>query len=42
VEYRFFGGLTYDEIGAVLGVDARTARRDWVRARALLYDLLGT
>jgi RNA polymerase sigma factor (TIGR02999 family) len=42
VEYRFFGGLTYEEIAAVLGVDPRTARRDWVRARALLHDLLGT
>lgn len=41
VEYRFFGGLTYEEIGSVLGVDERTARRDWVRARAILYDSLG-
>ena len=41
VEYRFFGGLTNDEIGRVLGVDARTVRRDWTRARALLRDSLG-
>ncbi|HEX7981133.1 MAG TPA: ECF-type sigma factor [Gemmatimonadaceae bacterium] len=40
VEYRFFGGLTNEEIGTVLGVDARTVRRDWVRARALLHDSL--
>lgn len=36
VEYRFFGGLTNEEIGVVLGVDARTVRRDWARARDML------
>jgi RNA polymerase sigma factor (TIGR02999 family) len=41
VESRFFGGLTNDEIGVVLGVDARTVRRDWTRARILLRDSLG-
>ena len=40
VEYRFFGGLTNEEIGQVLGVDARTVRRDWARARTLLRDTL--
>lgn len=40
VEYRFFGGLTNEEIGRVLGVDARTVRRDWARARTLLRDTL--
>jgi RNA polymerase sigma factor (TIGR02999 family) len=40
VEYRFFGGLTNEEIGSVLGVDARTVRRDWMRARTLLRDAL--
>jgi RNA polymerase sigma factor (TIGR02999 family) len=40
VEYRFFGGLTNDEIGVVLGVDARTVRRDWARARTLLHSSL--
>jgi RNA polymerase sigma factor (TIGR02999 family) len=40
VEYRFFGGLTNAEIGTVLGVDARTVRRDWARARALLHNSL--
>ena len=41
VEYRFFGGLTNEEIGAVLGVDARTVRRDWTKARSLLRAGLG-
>jgi len=36
VEYRFFGGLTMDEIGALLGVSARTIRRDWAKAKAWL------
>lgn len=42
VEYRFFGGLTNDEIAVVLGVDERTVRRDWTRARMLLRDALGS
>jgi RNA polymerase sigma factor (TIGR02999 family) len=40
VEYRFFGGLTNDEIASVLGVDARTVRRDWARARTMLRSSL--
>lgn len=36
VELRFFGGLEFEEIGAVLDVTERTARRDWVFARAWL------
>jgi len=40
VEYRFFGGLTNEEIGRVLDVDARTVRRDWARARTLLRETL--
>lgn len=36
VEYRFFGGLTQDEIAAVLDVSAPTVRRDWRLARAWL------
>jgi hypothetical protein len=31
VECRFFGGLTEDEIAAVLGVTVRTVQRDWPR-----------
>ena len=34
VECRYFGGLTEDETAAVLGVTARTVRRDWMKAKA--------
>ncbi len=40
VELRFFTGLTDNEIGEVLGISARTVRRDWVKARAWLYSEL--
>jgi RNA polymerase sigma factor (TIGR02999 family) len=40
VEYRFFGGLTNDEIAEVLGVNVRTIERDWRKARMLLRDEL--
>lgn len=33
VELKFFGGLTFAEIGEVLSVDERTAKRDWALAR---------
>lgn len=41
VEYRFFGGLTEAETAEVLGVDARTIRRDWAKGRAWLAMELG-
>jgi RNA polymerase sigma factor (TIGR02999 family) len=40
VEYRFFGGMTEEEIAQVLGVSARSVQRDWVKARAWLYKEL--
>ena len=40
VEYRFFGGLTEDEIAEALNVAPRTVRRDWVKARGLLHAWL--
>ncbi len=40
VECRFFGGLTEEETAAALGVTARTVRRDWRKARGLLYSWL--
>jgi len=40
VEYRFFGGLTHEEIAAALGITVRTVERDWAKARVLLRDLL--
>jgi RNA polymerase sigma factor (TIGR02999 family) len=36
VEYRFFGGLTQEEIAEVLNVSVPTVRRDWRLARAWL------
>ncbi|MDX1741572.1 MAG: sigma-70 family RNA polymerase sigma factor, partial [Rhodothermales bacterium] len=36
VTYRFFGGLTHQEIAEVLGVSEPTVRRDWRLARAWL------
>ncbi len=40
VEYRFFGGLTHEEIAAALGITVRTVERDWAKARVLLRDLV--
>jgi RNA polymerase sigma-70 factor (ECF subfamily) len=37
VEMHFFGGLGFEEIGEVLSVSPRTAKRDWSMARAWLY-----
>jgi RNA polymerase sigma factor (TIGR02999 family) len=37
VELRFFGGLTVEETAEVLDVDPRTVKRDWRKARAMLY-----
>ena len=36
VEMRYFAGLSDDDIAAALGVNARTVRRDWQKARLLL------
>jgi len=41
VELRFFGGLTFEEIGKVLGINERTAKRDWTLARGWLGNNLG-
>lgn len=37
VKLRFFGGLTLEEAGEVMGVTERTAKRYWSFARAWLY-----
>lgn len=37
VELRFFGGLTVEEIAAVLDVSPITVKRDWALAKAWLY-----
>lgn len=40
VEYRFFGGLTADEIGEVLGIPVAVVRQEWTLARTWLYRAL--
>jgi RNA polymerase sigma-70 factor (ECF subfamily) len=40
VELRFFGGLTNEEIGAVLNISTDTVMRDWRLARAWLHRIL--
>lgn len=40
VEHRFFAGLSEEETAALLGVSARTVRREWVKARAWLHKEL--
>jgi RNA polymerase sigma factor (TIGR02999 family) len=40
VELRYFVGLEVDEIAAALGVNERTARRDWAAAREWLRERL--
>src|SRR4029453_9138862 len=36
-ELRFFGGLSLEETGHVLGVSVATVEREWQAARAWLY-----
>jgi RNA polymerase sigma factor (TIGR02999 family) len=40
VEMRYFAGLTEQDIAACLGVTERTVRRDWDKARTLLFAAL--
>jgi RNA polymerase sigma factor (TIGR02999 family) len=40
VELHYIGGLSFDEIGAVLGLSARTIKRDWAVARVWLFKHL--
>ncbi len=42
VELRFFGGLSEEETGEVLGISARTVKREWATAKAwLLREMKG-
>ena len=40
VEMRYFGGMTEAEIAEALGMSERTVRRDWEKARLLLFAAL--
>lgn len=42
VELRYFGGLTEAEIASVLATSERTVRRDWEKARLLLFAALAS
>ena len=42
VEFRFFGGMSEEEIASVLGITTRTVRRDWDKARLLLRHALAS
>lgn len=41
VELRFFAGLSVEDVASALDVDPRTIERDWRKARAFIYDLMG-
>lgn len=40
VELRYFGGLSMEEIAAVLSISLRSAKRDWSLARIWLFQQL--
>lgn len=40
VELRFFGGLSVEEVAEVTDTSERTVKRDWRKARALLYQAI--
>ena len=40
VELRYFGGLSVEEVAEVVGVSAKTVKREWSVARAWLYGQL--
>jgi len=40
VVYRYFGGLTNEQTADLLGISARTVRREWSYARLWLYRMI--
>ena len=40
IEYRVFGGLTIEEVAAVLDVSVATVKRDWKLGTASLYRIM--
>lgn len=41
VDCRFFAGFADEETARILGIDVRTVRRDWAKAKAWLQRELG-
>jgi RNA polymerase sigma factor (sigma-70 family) len=41
VEMQYFAGTTQSEIAEAIGVDERTVRREWEKARLFLREVLG-
>jgi RNA polymerase sigma-70 factor (ECF subfamily) len=41
IELRYIGGLSFEEVGAVLELSPRTAKRDWALARLWLFRRIG-
>lgn len=37
VEFRYFGGLSIEQVAGILGIAPRTVKRDWALARIWLY-----
>ena len=42
VEWRFFAGLSVEEVAGILEISDRTVKRQWRAARAFLYQQLAT
>jgi RNA polymerase sigma factor (TIGR02999 family) len=42
VELRFFGGLSVEEVAKVMDMSERTVKRDWRKARAILFQAITT
>jgi RNA polymerase sigma factor (TIGR02999 family) len=40
VDFKFFGGLTFEEIAIVQGISVSTAKRDWKFARGWLFQYM--
>jgi RNA polymerase sigma factor (TIGR02999 family) len=40
VDLKFFCGFSFEEIGGLLKISSRTVKRDWEKARILLYGFL--
>jgi RNA polymerase sigma-70 factor (ECF subfamily) len=41
IELHYIGGLSFEEVGAVMDLSPRTAKRDWALARIWLFKQIG-